>query len=365
MKRFAIFLLVFTCLLVGCKKKNNDAIIGDVESGLDKGGVVSTTPTIAPTVTEEPINEIPEGYTISRLTGTVIPEEKYALRPIAVQFNNLKIVGNQWGIGQASILYEAIVEGGITRLLGVFDDLQADRIGSIRSSRHYFVSIADEYDAIYVHFGKTKYAIAKLKELNMNNLDGMESVGSIVFYRDTTMKAPHNAFTSLERIQNGIAKKSYRTEFNGPENNHFGFYTEDTDFTEGTDVNKITLKYSSYTSPYLIYNAETKLYERYQFDAPHIDSNTEKQLAFKNVIVQFVKEWDIDRNDYQTMDIEDANGSGYYITNGKMTEITWVKKEADRTMSYYDKDGNQLRINPGKTFISLFPVDNKDNVVLQ
>ena len=57
-------------------------------------------------------------------------------------------------------------------------------------------------------------------------------------------------------------------------------------------------------------------------------SNTDKQLTFKNIIVQFVKEWNIDKNGYQTMDLENAQGTGYYITNGKMEPITWKKNES-------------------------------------
>src|SRR5699024_3792131 len=102
--------------------------------------------------------------------------------------------------------------GGITRLLALGENYTGDRIGSVRSSRHYFASIADEYDAIYVHYGKTKYAKSKLAELGIGNLDGETGIGTTVFYRDNKMKAPHNAFTSLKGILAGIEKKGYETK---------------------------------------------------------------------------------------------------------------------------------------------------------
>ncbi len=372
MKRalYCLLLIFSFLLLIGCKKKNEhngDGVIKDYtgDSLTDKN-TDNTSPTLQPTA--EPTKEADaghEGEIRSSLTGLWIPEELENKRPYAIQFSNFKTVKNQWGISQADIVYEALVEGGITRLLGIGESFQGDRIGSTRSSRHYFVSIADEYDAIYIHYGKTKYAVAKLKELKMDNLDGETGIGTTVFYRDHSMKAPHNAFTSLEKIQKGISQKGYRTEHPEGYESHYRFYEEDTDLSGGSSAARVDIDFSSYNSPYLEYNATDKLYYRYQFGGAHLDSNTGKQLAFKNIIIQFVKEWDIDKNDYQTMDLEDASGTGYYMTNGKMVPITWKKKEANRFMRYYDEAGNELTINPGKTYIAMFPKDRAKDVAVK
>ncbi len=362
MKKYLLLtLLLFTAFfLLGCKKKINE------EQSLDKDNNLIT---IEPTKALEEPTQVPveshEGQMRSYLTGLWVPEEIGKKRPIAFQFSNFKTVSNQWGIRQADIVYECIVEGGITRLLGIGENYTGDRIGSTRSSRHYFVSIADEYDAIYVHYGKTKYAVSKIKELGINNLDGETGIGTTVFYRDNTMKAPHNAFASLEGILAGIEKKGYETLYEEGYEPHYKFYELDTDLTKGTTANKVTIDFSGYTSPYFEYNKDDKLYYRYQFGGPHKDSLTGEQLTFKNIIIQYVKEWDIDRNDYQTMDLEDANGTGYYITNGKVTPITWKKKEATKWMRYYTEDGEELTINPGKTYITLFPKDRPQDVTIE
>lgn len=377
MKRImSIGILCFfvTMVLCSCKKNVNYHVnIEKIEepSITTKPTSTPSTPSVTPEPTKEPedVAEVilPEGMSQSRLTGLLIDEEVAKKRPIAIQYNNLKTVRNQWGISEASILYEALVEGGITRLLGIFDEVKTETIGSVRSSRHYYVSIADEYDAIYIHYGKTSYAINKMSELGIDHMDGMSNIESTLFYRVDFLKAPHNAFTGAAYIEKAIKKMKFRTEFEGTKGNHFDFYDEDTELSGDKRVDKVTLMYSSYTKPYFIYDSKTKQYKRFQFDEPHVDSNTKEQLAFKNIIVQFVKEWDIDKNDYQTMDIEDASGTGYYITNGKMTEITWEKNEKDRLMVYYDTEGNRLNINQGKTFISYFPDgnSNRNNVVLE
>lgn len=370
-KRTLYMLIMITALLImGCKNATDEGITD--ESTTEENDITDTS--LLPT--QPPIQEIQPSVTVSPeepdlnhtgemrsfLTGLWVPEAIGTKRPVAVQFNNFKTVSNQWGIGQADIVYECMVEGGITRLLGIGENFTGDKIGSVRSSRHYFVSIADEYDAIYIHYGKTKYAKTKIDKLDIDTLAGESGIGTTVFYRDKSIKAPHNAFTSLEGITAGIEKKDYRTAYGEGYEPHYHFYETDTDLSGGNGANKVTLHFSGYATPYFEYNTADKLYYRFQYDKKHIDSVTGEQLAFKNIIVQFVKEWDIDKNDYQTMDLEDASGKGIYITNGKAVLITWKKKESERWMRYYNEAGEELMINPGKTYITLFPKDRTDDV---
>lgn len=366
MKQISIkkFIMIIGCmtmgitLIYGCKKQApNSMPIETIESNMQ-----TPAPTIEPTPLTTPIPESLVGKAQSKISGLWIDEELVKLRPYAVMFNNIQYASPQSGISQASVLYEAIVEGGITRLMGIFEEFDSDRIGSTRSARHYFVSFADEYDAIYVHFGQTKYATKKMADLGIDNLSGLEGVGNTVFYRDNTIKAPHNAFASYQGILAGIKQKKYRTELKEDYENHYNFYNTDTDMLEETKASKVTLGFSKYTTPYFTYNMEDKLYYRYQFGKEHIDKNTGKQLAFKNIIIQLVKEWDIDKNDYQTMDIENSSGNGYYITNGNAVEITWKKNEATKKMHYYDKNGEILTVNPGKTYIAVFPKDRIEQI---
>lgn len=343
-----IGMLILVCVLcAGCskKKKETNAVVP-----LEETVTVSPEVTITPSV--KPVNRH-KGEVKSRLTGTWIKKGLAKKRPYAVMINNIKAASPQWGTSQASVMYEAVVEGGITRMMGIYEDFDAKRIGSTRSARHYFVSFADEYDAIYVHFGQTKYATAKMKELGVDNLSGLSGLGSAVFYRDNGIQAPHNAFASYDGIMKGTKVAGYRTKVR-KDACGFKFYKKDTK-PEGKTAKRVALGYSSYTTPYFKYDRKTAKYYRYQFGKEHIDRTTGKQLAFKNIIIQLVDEWDIDRNGYQTMDIANTKGKGYYLTDGKAIEITWKKNENKKTREYYDAEGNELKMNPGKTFISIFP----------
>ena len=222
MKNKIIAVLLLCTLMttgVGCKKKEKQ-----------KEAVTPTSTqeaTQAPTdeaeetrVPEEEKEEGHEGQARSLLTGEWVDEEIVKKRPYAIMINNI-INANaaQCGTSEASILYEALAEGGITRLMGIFEDVYdkdgnpIKRIGSTRSARHYYVSFADEYDAIYVHFGETKYATKKIKSLGVDNLSGLTGIGGTVFFRDNNLKAPHNAFASGEGILAGTEAKKYRTTY--------------------------------------------------------------------------------------------------------------------------------------------------------
>ncbi|BCN30583.1 DUF3048 domain-containing protein [Anaeromicropila herbilytica] len=364
MKRFRWFLafIIIVFVMSGCKKK--EKLITKEDSIIETN---TPSPTVTPTEepSPSPTTDPHRDEVESKLTGLYVSKSVASKRPYAIMFNNIKVASPQSGTSEADILYEAIVEGGITRLMGIFEQAKSDRIGSTRSARHYFVSIADEYDAIYVHFGQTKYATAKMKKLGINDLSGLSGIGTTVFYRDPSIKAPHNAFTSLKGLLKGTRILGYRTKYNSSYEGHFKFYDADTDLTSDKVVNKLILNFSNYTSPYFTYDKQNKCYLRYQFGVPHIDANTKKQLKFKNIIIQLVREWNIDRKGYQTMDIENASGEGYYITNGKAMKITWKKNEATRKMRYYSEDGSELKINAGKTYIAIFPNNRTSGVVFK
>ncbi|MDE7326442.1 MAG: DUF3048 domain-containing protein [Lachnospiraceae bacterium] len=376
--RFAacILPLLAACLLgglSGCGKKPEGGMGSAWERIPDfavKAPSTTTTPTPLPSPTPTPDPYM--GKKQSMLTGEWIDKEQVEQRPYAVMLNNIKVASPQSGIGQADIVYEALTEAGITRFLALFSSIgkdtpAADRLGSVRSARHYFVSFADEYDAIFVHFGETTYATKKMKKLGIDHITGMYGAGVASFYRDKSIKAPHNAFASLEGILTALERAGIRTEYEEGYEAHFRFYAEDTDLMAGEEslaADGITLGFSAYTSPYFTYDKETKLYTRYQFGGVHTDYNTGGELKFKNLIIQFVDEWNIDKNGYQTMDIEDAKGTGYYLTNGICVSVTWVKKESTRFMRYYGTDGEELTINPGKTYIAVFPQNREKYITI-
>lgn len=314
---------------------------------------VQTTPP-SPAPTRDPH----QGQVRSTMTGQWVDKPVEDKRAFAVMINNIKYAFlHQMGTSKADIMYEALAEGGITRMMAVYQDVsKVKKIGSVRSARHYYVQFAEEWDAVYCHFGHTKYAVSKMKHLDTENLSGLSGIGPVVYARTSTLMAPHNVFTSGSRLRKGAKKLGYSLKKKkGAQAEHFVFYEKDTELPEGKKAKKITIPFSYYSTCQMKYNKKSKTYLKYEYGQKHMDRYYKKQLSFKNVIIQMVDESNIDRNGYQTMELTKNSGKGYYFSNGKQISITWERREKDNTMVYKDKSGNVLTMNPGKTYIAVYP----------
>ena len=332
------------------------------KSSKPEQAVETTASTATPSPTPEPTKDPHEGMVKSSMTGQWVKPEEEAKRPYAVMINNIEYAFNhQMGTSKADIIYEALAEGGITRMLAVYQDVSdVKKIGSVRSARHYYVEFAEEWDAIFCHFGHTKYAVKKMKKMKTENLSGLSGIGPVVYARNTSIAAPHNVFTNGAKLKKGAKKLGYSLKKDeSAQAEHFAFYDSFTQPDGGKKAKNITLPFSYYSTAQLKYDAKKKVYKKYEYRKKHVDSYYKKQLTFKNVIVQFVKESNIDHNGYQTMELANNSGKGYYISGGKKIDITWEKNEKKNAMVYKDGNGQTLSINPGKTYIAVYPSSRK------
>jgi len=327
-----------------------------------------------PATTEElpsptPTPENHDGMVRSSLTGKWITEEAANKRPVACMISNVQVVDPQSGIGKADILYEAMNGGGVTRMMAVIEDYEdITRLGSIRSSRLYFIQWAMEWDPLFLHYGGPHiYVDATLNTKGVDNLDGCGNMEGTTFYRDTAIKSPHNAFASGAGVIKGANKKGYSlTHTSYWAGRHFLFAEDDSPnmLENGTDATYIEPGYK-YNYPYLKYNEEDGLYYRFQFGAAHKDKTTGEQLCFKNVIIQICDCKVLDDENYLEFATISSGQSGYFITNGKCVPITWSKKSLFAPTKYYYADGTEIQLNTGKTMVCVVATSAKSKVVIK
>ena len=216
-------------------------------------------------------------------------------RPIAVMINNHpQAVPNHAGLQDAYITYEIVVEGGLTRLMALFKDNSTAKIGSVRSSRHYYLDYVLENDAIYTHFGYSTIAEKDIPTLGINNVNGLVDAG---FWRDTTLNVDyeHTAFTSIENILNVANNKGYR--MTTEKDTLLNYSSEEINLKENKDsiiANEISIPYSYSQSTGYVYDSENKNYKRYINGNPHVDAITKEQYTVKNIIVAKIENVSID-----------------------------------------------------------------------
>ncbi len=296
----------------------------------------------------------------SPYTGEEVSETVAATRPVAVMINNIEQALPQAGISQADIFYEIPVEGSITRCMAIFQDYSnLDLLGSIRSSRLYFAYISQSYDAIYVHYGQSKYALSYLKSSSIDNITPIKhNLESVAFYRSSAKRAPHNVYTNSQMLTAGIAQAGYQSQLEANYQSPFRFNLEAQVNLGSTKANEIYPGYK-YSDTTFKYNATTGLYERYEFNHAHIDESNGQQLAFKNVIIQYVASH-YEADNYTLNINTTGSGSGYYFTNGEYIPVTWKCDGVKSPTKFYREDGSQLEMNVGKTSICVVPNSDSD-----
>lgn len=288
----------------------------------------------------------------------VDPDSK--TRPYAVMINNLGVARPyQSGLQDAYIMYEFIVEGGITRYLALFKDVNVDRIGTIRSSRHYYLDYVLENDAIYVHWGGSEFAYNDISKLGINNVDGM-TYGGKYFWKDKSLNVSteHTAYSKTEMIDNAVNKLGYRKETN--KDLLLNYSVDPVDLASdqtSIDANSIDIVYSNVVKDHYDYDSENKVYKRSVNGKEHVDYVTKQQYTFKNIITYKVTNTTIS-GDYKGRQNLDniGSGDGYYISEGKAVEITWTKNSREAQTIYKLKStGEELKVNDGNTFIQIQP----------
>ena len=269
-------------------------------------------------------------------------------RPIAVMIDNHSDAWPQAGLNKAYMVYEIIVEGGETRLMALFKGVDLDKIGPVRSARHYFIDYAMENDAIYVHFGQSPQAQSDIKKYSIDDINGISEDGT-TFWRVKDKYAPHNAVTSTEKLLTSAKNKKYKTT--STQKSVLNYVTDEVNLEEGQTANTITIPHSDLQTVKYEYDEENKVYVRYARGKEQTDWDTEEPVTTKNIIITFC-------NNYTLSDSENKGRQGlknigtfdgYYVTNGKAIKIQCIKNARDEKTIYQDMEGNEITSGRNKT----------------
>ncbi|MEG1306133.1 MAG: DUF3048 domain-containing protein [Bacilli bacterium] len=284
-------------------------------------------------------------------------DEDSKTRVVGVSINNHHAAWPHSGLQEAYLGYELLAEGGITRLLAFYKDNLPEKIGSVRSARHYFIDYMLENDAIFAHFGHSPQALADIQSLGINNINGIYD--SLAFYRDRSLLKSrdfeHTAFTSGTRIKEAIEKYKYRNTSDKKMLLNYSIKPLDLSNVEGViKADKVFLKYSNYQSTSYDYDKENKVYLMSMSGKVHADAQSGKQYSTKNIIVYDLLYTPIDNKGRANLN-NIGNGTGMFISEGKAVPILWQKTSREAQTIYKYKDGNEVKVNDGNTWIHILP----------
>ncbi len=358
-------------LLAGCGKSNEPETVVEEETAPTPEATAEPTPTPEPegfAVIEE--RKVVDGKMQSYLTGEWKEESVVTRRPIAVMIPNNAPAMPQYGISKASIIYEAPVEGRITRLMAVFEDFDdLDRIGPVRSSRDYFIYVAMGYEAIYCNWGLARPYVEELI-----NRDTVQNISAAV---EGIYNPAHEAFDRVSRpgyateftgylfidgMKEAAERLSYDWDYDDAYVPPFTFAAEEVRAEDNYEDAESAVKimpggtegnqggYGAYT-PYFEYHEDDGLYYRYQDGKEQTDEIDGSQLAVSNVVFQYCHGEVRDDHDYLAFGVH-GEGDAIVFTGGKVIKGTWKRYDGDATPAkFYDENGEEIIFNQGKTWI--------------
>lgn len=293
------------------------------------------------------------------INGVEVTEDIAKRRPIAVMIENHTEARPQSGLSDADIVYEALAEGGITRFMALFQTHEPTSIGPVRSARPYYLTLADEWGAVYAHSGGSPTALQELRVgLHKTITDADEFFNGSYYKRANDRNAPHNLYTSGNLMRKFIEDKKV-SSWTAP--SIFQFVPIATDQLQ-TTVTEITIPFS--TASYLVkykFDPATNTYKRQNGTVAAIDRNNQLVVSPKNVVVMFVEGSVIPGDMTLAMQFRlDRSGPAYLFTGGKLAAANW--KGQDGKIVYTDNAGKPLVLQPGPTWIEIIPKDQQNNV---
>lgn len=340
MKKFICTVLALCTALTisGCGKKKQP---------VDTNAVVETPP-------EQAVNT----NAVNQLTGVQdLNPDKENVRPVAIMVDNDSNAQTytQNGVCFADIVYETETEGGITRLMCVYKDIEKiGQIGDVRSARYVYVDLAMGHNAIYVHSGKDPDFCAP----HLKDLDNFEIATNTYGQRITYGKAFNwqTLFTTGATLWKGFADKKWNTAGDSKAWQNFASENE-TVTLSGESAQKATADFNGAYISYFNYNAETGKYLKTSIHSANKNREDGTPYSFKNVFLIKTNMSYYPGNYRRKIDLN--SGEGYYLTNGKYEKIKWKKGNSKDPFVFTKADGSTLTVSAGNSWVCIMPTSAK------
>lgn len=344
------FLIMIMVMFPGCNKeekievqpKNNVEIVKEEKLVVEEKEIIPEN--------ENLLTGIPD------LTDAAIGK-----RPVAVMVNNIQAAMPQYGVEKADIIFELPVEGDVTRLMAMYADYtQVPRICAVRSYRYYYPALSEGFDAFYIHWGRDYTKLDYLDSLNLDRFDGIFD-GNGLFGRDQARldagyDLEHTGYFDGPLFASVVDSQGYRTDLAEDKKEPAFMFNglEEPVKPDGQDCATVDINFGQQSATFT-YDESKNVYLKKNNGIPHVDGNTNEQLAFTNL---FVLETSITvRDEYGHKEIDwcgSPAATGYYISNGSVQKIHWMKadgKEKSRLV-FFNENGDELSINRGKSYIA-------------
>jgi hypothetical protein len=325
MKRAAILMAVLLAvgLLAACGGSGEKA----------KGPAATTTTTAAkPAPVVAPLSGVADGG-IGR-----------ARCAVTVKVDNTQHDGLKWGVDSADVVYEEVVEGGITRLAAIFNSHAPDRVGPVRSVRKTDQSLVWPLGGIFAYSGGAPYAIASINTAPVKQLD--EDRAGLMMFRDHSRYAPYNLFAHVDQMFGACGKPI-------PPQPLFTYRKAHT-AVGGVPVATVHVGFLNGFATDWQWSASTGTWRRSLFGRPELTA-IGLPLAPQNLLVMFAHYVGGDPNAANEGAEAELTGSGRLLvfTAGHEITGTWSRPDKNKPARLLNAAGHVIPLTPGQTWVEI------------
>ena len=312
-------------------------------------GDSTTTSTSTSTTTTTSV--VTSSVHLAPLTGLPDPSGVTAKRPsLTIKIDNTQEAQPQVGIDEADVIYEEIVEGGITRLAAIFNSQLPTKVGPVRSVRRTDREIVYPIGGIFAFSGGAAYAVRSIETAPVKLFQ--QSNSGAAMFRDDTRPPPHNLFANAAALVKMAGKlKSPQPIF---------LYRPSGTSASGPSVARFIVGFEAGYAASYSWDGATKSWNRSLFG--RLDRTADGVLLSpKNVIVMKVS-YKGGVGVIESQAVLTGSGTAEIFTAGKVQVGTWSRSNLEKPISYQHADGTPILLTPGQTFVELLA--NSESVAI-
>ncbi|WAB80363.1 DUF3048 domain-containing protein [Microcella daejeonensis] len=292
----------------------------------------------------------PPAIELAPLTGEPVEPGSLARSTLAAKIDNHPRARPQVGLDRADIVFEELVEGGLTRYVGVWHSDVPAEIGPIRSIRPMDPDIISPLGGIVAYSGGQQRFVDLMRATRVYNAIHGQADTDAVMYRGSNAPAPHNVIVRAPELLAQHADIA-------PPAQQFAFAADAASATaakDGQPITSMAMTFGSLGSPSWAWDAASGTWLRSMTGGAPDTAASGARLSAVNIVVMRVPVQVI--QDIPTTQMI-GGGEAWVSSGGKIVPATWSKPDQNTPPRLVDAQGAAVRLAPGATWVELVPTD--------
>lgn len=316
-----------------------------------------------PAQTETPA---PKVFVTAPLTGVQYEEGSVQANglsraSVACKIDNSEAALPQLSLNRTDMVFDEMVEGGLTRLVAIWHSDQPEAVGPVRSIRPMDPDILSPFGGIVCYSGGQAVFVNMMRNTNVFNASETTEQGQGTFTRVKDRIAPHNVVVNVSKLATNHPEiAAPAAQFNFAQN-----AVNSTAVLKGVEIKDVSVFFPSALAKWTP-SADLSQFLRTQDGKPHLDAADGSQLHATNIVVMQVT---VDRSyadpkySYVPKDVVIGTGKAYVFSGGKYVDAVWSKTSRETSITLALADGTPVQLAPGNTWVELQPADEGKTVI--